>query len=63
MLQTLLVSVTRQHLNRMESKFVEKARLELGETDLKKAQALVHFREWLSKHRYFKNARQGKLKQ
>lgn len=45
----------------MDYKFVEKARLELGETELKRTQALAHFREWLSKHRYLKDCRQGEL--
>lgn len=45
----------------MDRKFVEIARNELGETDLKRSQSLAQFREWLAKHPFLKNIRQGML--
>lgn len=44
----------------MDQKFIEKAKAELGENYLKKSQSLEQFREWLSKHPFLNNARQGK---
>lgn len=45
----------------LPDKFVEKAKLELREDEKRKEQALEHFREWIQKHPYIKNVRQGKL--
>lgn len=45
---------------KMDPKFIEIARNEIGETELKKSQSLAQFREWLSKHPFLKDARQGK---
>lgn len=45
----------------LPDKFVEKAKLELREDEKRKKQALEHFREWIQKHPYIKNIRQGKL--
>lgn len=45
----------------MDKKFVEIAKNELGETDLKRSQSLAQFREWLAKHPFLKNIRQGML--
>lgn len=44
----------------LPDKFVEKAKLELREDEKRKEQALEHFREWIQKHPYIKNVRQGK---
>lgn len=43
----------------LEDKFVQMARDELREEENRKQQALVHFREWISKHPYIKQIRQG----
>jgi hypothetical protein len=44
----------------MDKKFVEKAFNELGETDLKRTQALQQMREALAKHPLLSKVRQGK---
>lgn len=44
----------------MDQKFVEMAKVELGETEVRKSQSLALFRDWLSKHSFLKNVRQGK---
>jgi hypothetical protein len=46
----------------LAQKFVEKARDELREDDTRKEQALKHFREWIAKHPFIKNIRQGRKK-
>jgi hypothetical protein len=43
----------------MDQKFIDKARDELREDDLRKSQALAQFREWLGKHPFLSNVRQG----
>jgi hypothetical protein len=43
----------------MDQKFIDKAEAELGETELRKSQALAQFREWISKHPFLNNVRQG----
>ena len=43
----------------LAEKFVQKARLELREEENRKKQALEHFREWIRKHPYIKQIRQG----
>lgn len=43
----------------MDQKFIDKAKDELGETDLKKTQSLQQFRDWLSKHPFLSDVRQG----
>lgn len=43
----------------MEEKFILKARKELREDESRKKQALEHFREWIRKHPYIKEIRQG----
>lgn len=43
----------------MDSKFIEKARVELREDELRKRQSLAQFRDWLSKHPFLKDVRQG----
>lgn len=43
----------------MDKKFIEKARVELREDDLRKSQALAQMRDWLAKHPYLKEIRQG----
>lgn len=45
----------------MDAKYIEKAKAELGENDLKKTQSLAQFREWISKHPYLSAVRQGKF--
>lgn len=44
----------------LAEKFVQKARLELREEENRKKQALEHFREWIKKHPYIKQIRQGR---
>lgn len=39
--------------------FIEKAEKELRETDARKNQSLVQFRNWLSNHPFLKDVRQG----
>lgn len=46
----------------LAQKFVEKARDELREDDTRKEQALKHFREWIVKHPFIRNIRQGNKK-
>lgn len=43
----------------MDKKFIEKARDELREDDSRRAQSLVQFRDWLSKHPFLQGVRQG----
>lgn len=43
----------------LAQKYIEKARDELREDDTRKEQALQHFREWIAKHPFIKNIRQG----
>lgn len=43
----------------LDEKFVVKARKELREDDNRKKQALEHFREWIRKHPFIKEIRQG----
>jgi hypothetical protein len=44
----------------MDSKLVEKALLELREDDSRRDQSLQQFREWLAKHPFLSQVRQGK---
>lgn len=44
----------------MDPKFLEIARKELREDDLRKEQALVQFNEFLDKHPFFVKVRRGK---
>jgi hypothetical protein len=44
----------------MDSKLVEKALLELREDDSRREQSLAQFREWLAKHPFLSQVRQGK---
>lgn len=46
----------------MDQMFIDKARIELGETELRKAQSLALFREWLAKHPFLSCIRQGEKK-
>lgn len=46
----------------LPQKYIDKARNELREDDIRKEQALKHFREWISKHPFIKNIRQGNNK-
>ena len=46
----------------LDEKFILKARKELREDENRKKQALEHFREWIKKHPYIKQIRQGKKK-
>lgn len=43
----------------LDEKFVLKAKKELREDENRKKQALEHFREWIRKHPYIKQIRQG----
>jgi hypothetical protein len=43
----------------MDQKFVEKAFVDLREDEARRVQSLEQFREWLEKHPFLKNARQG----
>lgn len=45
----------------LADKFLEKAKEELREDDTRKEQALEHFRQWIQKHPFIKDIRQGKL--
>jgi hypothetical protein len=45
----------------MDQKFIDMAKADFGEDDAKRTQALAHFREWLSKHPFLSQARQGLL--
>lgn len=44
----------------LADKFLEKAKEELREDETRKEQALEHFRQWIQKHPYIKDIRQGK---
>lgn len=46
----------------MDKKFVDKAVAELGENELKTTQSLAQFREWLAKHPFLNDIRQGEQK-
>lgn len=43
----------------MDNFFIEKAKNELRETETRKAQSLEQFRDWISKHAFLKDVRQG----
>jgi hypothetical protein len=45
----------------LDNFFTEKAKNELRETDTRKAQSLEQFREWISKHAFLQNVRQGEF--
>lgn len=45
----------------LADKFLEKAKEELREDDTRKEQALEHFRQWIQKHPFIKDIRQGSL--
>lgn len=42
-------------------KLIQKNKDEIREEESRKNQALVQFREWISKHPFISNGRQGKL--
>lgn len=44
---------------KMDQKFIEIAKNELREDDLRKTQSLAQFREWISKHPFLSEVRQG----
>lgn len=46
----------------LEQMYIDKAKNELREDDLRKSQSLAQFREWIAKHPFLKNVRQGTLK-
>jgi hypothetical protein len=43
----------------LDNFFIEKAKNELRETETRKAQSLEQFRDWISKHAFLKDVRQG----
>lgn len=43
----------------MEQKYIDQAKEELREDDLRRSQSLVQFREWLAKHPFLSGVRQG----
>lgn len=43
----------------LSTKFIEKARRELGEDDEKNEELLLQFRAWIASHRFIKSCRQG----
>lgn len=43
----------------MDKKFIEKAKNELREDEIRKVQSLTQFREWLTKHPFLSGVRQG----
>lgn len=45
----------------LDEMYLIKAQNELKETDEIKREKLSEFRQWLSKHEYFKNSRQGEI--
>lgn len=47
---------------KMDQKYIDIARNELREDDLRKSQSLVQFRDWLSKHPFLSEVRQGKMR-
>lgn len=46
----------------MEEKYIKKAREELREEPVRKAQALAQFKDWISKHPFIKECCQGDVK-
>lgn len=38
---------------------LKKVKLEINEDEARKRQSLVHFREWINKHPFLRNIRQG----
>lgn len=44
----------------MDQKFIDIAKNELREDDLRKSQSLAQFRDWISKHPFLSEVRQGK---
>lgn len=44
----------------MDQKFIDIAKNELREDDLRKSQSLAQFRDWISKHSFLQNVRQGR---
>jgi hypothetical protein len=40
----------------MDQKFIEKAKNELGETELKKQQSLQQFKDYIAKYDFFKDS-------
>ena len=55
----LSVAVFVENLNTMDAKFIEKALVELREDKARRVQSLEQFREWLAKHPFLSNVRQG----
>lgn len=45
----------------LDEMYLIKAQNELRETDEIKREKLLEFRQWLAKHEYFKNSRQGEI--
>jgi len=43
----------------ISEQFVQKARIELGETDERRQECLVEFRDWIAAHPFIKDCRQG----
>lgn len=58
-----IVEVPRREniLDKMDPKFIEKAKVELREDEFRKTQALAQMRDWISKHPFLKGIRQGML--
>lgn len=46
----------------MDQKFIDIARNELREDEFRKQQSLVQFRDWISKHPFLNQVRQGEIK-
>ena len=46
----------------MDQKFIEKAKVELGEDELKKSQALEQFRDYIAKHPFCSDVPTGEVK-
>lgn len=44
----------------MDQKYIDIAKNELREDDLRKSQSLAQFRDWISKHPFLSEVRQGK---
>lgn len=45
----------------MDQKYIDIAKNELREDDLRKSQSLAQFRDWISKHPFLSEVRQGKF--
>jgi hypothetical protein len=49
------MSFSSRKLSQMDQKFIDKAKNELGETELKKSQSLQQFREYIAKYDFLKD--------